>query len=83
MYISAGLQDFAPGEIVMNKRHSSPNMEEKIAAEFRVIEKAAPAGILDLVQVCGDYAQAVRQADVYFGLLSPSMLSFEAASTGQ
>lgn len=57
--------------------------EKKVAAEFRAIEDAAPAGILDLVQVYGDYAQAVQQADVYFGLLSPSVISFSTGATTQ
>ncbi len=48
-------------------------VKEEVAAEFRAIEEAAPPGILDLVQVYGDYAAAAQQATVYLALLAPAI----------
>jgi hypothetical protein len=57
--------------------------EQKVSNEFQAIEAAAPPGILDLIQVCGDYAAATQQATAYFSLLAPTVFSVSSNSSGQ
>jgi hypothetical protein len=54
---------------------------EKTVIEYRSLEEMAPPGILNLVAVCGDYADAIQQADLYFGLLEPYIAFTSSASS--
>jgi hypothetical protein len=67
----------------MNAAIEEASVCETVAREFRAIEEAAPPGVLDVVQVYGDYATAVQQAAVYLGLLTPTTLPSSSNSTSQ
>jgi hypothetical protein len=59
-------------------------VKQQVEADFLALDAAASAlspGLLDIMEVYGQYEIAVRQANVYLGLLSPTPAATTAASS--
>lgn len=68
----------------MKDRGSKDLVSQEMEAEFRKIEESIEPGILDLIEVCGNYAAAIQQAESYLGIIGPSpALPISTSSSSQ